>query len=104
MLSVKPIIVFNKEGKLVTYRKERGLKRTLASVSDEYAKYTVNADYPTVYIGHTDNLPAAEFLHKQLKAKYGVDAEIRMIGPVIGSHLGPNAVAYIFLSNEERPV
>ena len=104
MLNVKPIIIFNKEGKLVTYKKNRGLKRTLTAIADEYANYTVNADYPQVYIGHTDNIPAAEFLQKQLKDKYGVNAIIRMIGPVIGSHLGPNAVAYLFLSNEERPM
>ena len=104
ILNVKPVIIFNREGKLVTYIKERGTKKTINAVAEEYSKYTVNKDYPTVYIGHTDNLPAAEFLQKALKEKYGVDAVIRMIGPVIGSHLGPNAVAYLFLSNEERPL
>lgn len=104
LLNVKPVIIFNKEGKLVTYKKERGLKKTINAIAEEYSKYTINKDYPTVYIGHTDNLPAAELLKNVLKEKYGIDAVIRMIGPVIGSHLGPNAVAYIFLSNEERPM
>lgn len=104
VLSVKPIIVFNKEGKLTSYKKVRGTKRALTAIAEEFANYTVNPDYPTVYIGHTDNTESAEFLAKLLKDKYGVDAVIRMIGPVIGSHLGPNAVAYLFLSNEERPL
>ena len=104
LLNVKPVIVFNKEGKLVTYIKERGTKKTLNAIADEYAKYTINKDYPQVIIGHTDNLPMAEFLKNALKEKYGVDAEIRMIGPVIGSHLGPNALGYIFISEEERPL
>lgn len=104
MLNVKPIIIFNKEGKLTTYKKVRGAKHAIAAIADEYAHYTINKDYPTVYIGHTDNTEYAELLQKLLKEKYGITPVIRMIGPVIGSHLGPNAVAYIFLSNEERPL
>ena len=104
ILNVKPVIIFNREGKLVTYIKERGTKKTINAIADEYAKYTINKDYPTVYIGHTDNMAGAELLQKALKEKYGIDAVIRIIGPVIGSHLGPNAVAYIFISNEERPL
>ena len=104
LLNVKPVIIFNKEGKLVTYFKERGTKKTINAIAAEFAKYTLSKDYPKVIIGHTDNLPMAEFLKNALKEKYDVDADIRIIGPVIGSHLGPNAVAYLFLSNEERPM
>lgn len=104
MLNVKPIIVFTKEGKLTTYKKVRGAKRALNDIADEFAHYTVNPDYPTVYIGHTDNMESAKALQNIFKEKYGIDPVIRIIGPVIGSHLGPNAVAYIFLSNEERPL
>lgn len=104
MLNVKPIIVFTKEGKLTTYKKVRGLKRAFTEIADEFSNYTLNKDYPAVYIGHTDNKEGAETLAKLLKDKYGIDAVIRMIGPVIGSHLGPNTVAYMFLSNEERPL
>ncbi len=104
MLNVKPIIVFNKEGKLVNYKRERGLKKTIRAIADEFGNYTLNKDYPLIFVGHTDNLSYAEFLSDILKEKYGVTPEIRIIGPVIGSHLGPDTVAYAFLSNEERPV
>ncbi len=104
ILNVKPIIVFNKEGKLVNYRKEKGMRKTLKSIADEFAKYSLNKDYPEIYIGHTDNEEAAEMLKDILHEKYGLTPIVRMIGPVIGSHLGPGTVAYIFLSNEERPL
>lgn len=104
LLQIKPIIIFNKEGKLVNYRKERGFKKAINSIVDEFSKYTLNKDYPIIYIGHTDNAEMAQLLKNKLFDKYGIDVEIRMIGPVIGSHLGPNAVAYAFLSNEERPM
>lgn len=104
MLNVKPVIIFNKEGKLVNYKKERGTKRAVSAIVDEFKNYTLNKDYPLIYIVHTDNMPMAELLKKELNERYGLNPEIRMIGPVIGSHLGPNAVAYAFLSNEERPM
>ena len=104
ILNVKPIIIFNKEGKLVNYNKGRGMRKSVSAIVEEFKNYTLNKDYPIVYIGHTDNKEMAELLYKELNEKYGLTPEIRMIGPVIGSHLGPNAVAYAFLSNEERPM
>ncbi len=104
MLQVKPILIFNKEGKLVKYKQASGMKRTVLTAVKEFEKYTLNTDYPKFVIAHTDNLPMAEYLADQLKSIYNVETEIRMIGPVIGSHVGPNSVAYIFMSNEDRPL
>lgn len=104
MLNIKPIIIFNKEGKLVNYRKERGMKHALSYIVDEFKNYSLNKDYPIMYIGHTDNTEVATKLQSMMKERYGISPEIRMIGPVIGSHLGPNVVAMAFLSNEERPL
>ena len=104
MLNIKPIIIFNKEGKLVNYRKERGMKHALSYIVDEFKNYALNKDYPIIYIGHTDNTEVATKLQSMMKERYGISPEIRMIGPVIGSHLGPNVVAMAFLSNEERPL
>ncbi|MCQ2387589.1 MAG: DegV family protein [Clostridia bacterium] len=104
IINIKPVIIFNKEGKLVTYKKERGLKRAISSIVEDFSKYTLNKDFPTVYVGHTDNMEMANLLAKSLEDRYGVKTEIRMIGPIIGSHLGPNTVAYAFSSNEERPM
>lgn len=104
MLNIKPIIIFNKEGKLVNYRKERAMKHALSYIVDEFKNYSLNKDYPIIYIGHTDNTEVATKLQSMMKERYGISPEIRMIGPVIGSHLGPNVVAMAFLSNEERPL
>ena len=80
------------------------MRKSVSAIVEEFKNYTLNADYPIVYIGHTDNKEMAELLYKELNERYGLTPEIRMIGPVIGSHLGPNAVAYAFLSNEDRPM
>jgi fatty acid-binding protein DegV len=34
---------------------------------------------------------------------YGIKPEIRIMGPIIGAHVGPGAVALTYISNSERP-
>ena len=36
------------------------------------------------------------------KQEFGIKPEIRIMGPIVGTHVGPNAVAVTFMSNEER--
>lgn len=104
MLNLKPIIEFSKEGKLEVVRKEMGMKKAIRSIVAEAKKYTRNELYPNGVIVHTDNLPMAQELQTQVKLAFGYEPEIRIIGPIIGSHLGPNCVAFAFISNEERPL
>lgn len=104
MLNIKPILVFTKEGKLEKYKQASGMKTAIKTIVDEFPKYTLNKDYQKIYIVHTDNLPMAQLLEKSLREKYNVEVEIRIMGPVIGSHVGPNSLAYGFVSNEERPI
>ena len=103
LLSIKPIIEFNKLGKLEIVRKEKGLKKALKSIVDEFKNFTKHDKYFDIMIVHTDNAPLANTLADMLEATCGVRPEIRIMGPVIGAHVGPNAVAYVFMSKEERP-
>ena len=103
-LQVKPIIVFNKEGRLQILRKEIGIKKAINSVVNDFSKYTLNKDFPYIEIVHTGNLPLAQEVQKLFKDKFNIEPEIRYMGPVIAAHVGPNGVAYTFVSNEERPI
>lgn len=102
ILKVKPIIQFTKEGKLEITQKVNGTNKALKTVVDEFANYTKN-QYFDIVIVHTDNLPVATQLADMLEEAYGIRPKIRIMGPIIGAHVGPNAVAYGFLSNEDRP-
>jgi len=102
LLNIKPIIEFTKEGKLEVVRKEKGLKKALKSISNEFSKFS-KSKYFDIVIVHTDNEPLANELADMLESLCGRRPEIRIMGPIIGAHVGPNAVAYGFLSNEERP-
>ena len=103
LLNIKPIIEFTKSGKLEVVRKEKGTKKALKSVVDEFKNYT-KSKYFDIVIVHTDNQPLAETLQNMLEEVCGKKPEIRIMGPIIGAHVGPGAVAYTFISNEERPV
>ena len=103
LLQLKPIIEFTNEGKLEVARKEMGIKKAIKSIVDDFAKFTKNEKYFDIAIVHTDNLPLATLLADMIEAKYGIRPEIRIMGPIIGAHVGPGSVAYGFISNEQRP-
>ncbi len=101
ILKVKPIIEFTKAGKLEITEKVNGTNKALKTIVDQFEKYTKNK-YFDMEIVHTDNLPVATRLADMIEEKYGIRPQIRIMGPIIGAHVGPNAVAYVFLSNEDR--
>ena len=104
LLHLKPIIEFTKEGKLEVTRKEMGAKKALVGMINEFMSHTLNKDYPYVMIVHTDNEERAKTLQTMLYEKTGVMAEIRIMGPIIGAHVGPGAVALGYISNQDRPL
>ena len=44
----------------------------------------------------------AQEVQAEIKNTFGFEPEIRIMGPIIGAHVGPNAVAFAFVSNEQR--
>ena len=103
LLKIHPIIEFTKTGKLEIVKKESGLKKAFKTILDNVKNnYTFHKEFAQVTIAHTDNIKDAELLAKMFEESFGFSPVIRMIGPIIGAHLGPNAVALTFLSNEQR--
>ncbi len=102
LLQIKPIIEFSRAGKLVVTRKISGINKAAKKIVDDFANYTLNKDFPYAKIVHTDNLPMAEKIQAMVFEKYGFKPEIRIMGPIIGAHVGPNSVAFAFLSEQPR--
>lgn len=102
LLKVRPIIEFTKEGKLDIIRKEMGEKKAFSSVVAEGVAMGKHPDSFQIFVGHTGNLELAQKLQAKVDEAFGVKVKIRMIGPIIGAHLGPDAVAYAFISEKER--
>lgn len=103
MLRLKPIIEFTQTGKLEIVRKEMGSKKAIKSILEEVKQnFTFNTEHFKCCIVHTDNVPLATEFQKEIKNAFGIEPELRIMGPIIGAHVGPNAVAFTFISNEKR--
>ncbi len=103
LLAIKPIIEFTKHGKLEVVRKEAGIKKAYKSVIMEVKQnFTFHSEFANPIIVHTNNLSGATTLADMFENEFGIRPEIRIMGPIIGAHVGPGAVALTFISNEQR--
>lgn len=101
VLGIKPIISFDKEGKLAVIDKVRGTKKAISYIKAKMEKEGPNA-LKYVFIVHTDNEPAAEELDAYVRERFGIVPHTQIMGPVIGSHVGPNAFALGYITDSER--
>ena len=98
MLSIKPIIHVNDEGKLISVAKVRGRKAGIEYIAKKVAEAT---DKEMVFIGHGDCPEDAEAVAVLLKEKYGVkNVHIGYVGAVIGAHTGPGVLVTFFLGEK----
>jgi len=101
MLSIKPVMHTSNEGKLVPMGKVRGRKASLQALIDKVGELGVDLDKQIMFICHADCLQESEQVAAELKRRYGVqDVYIHYIGPVIGSHTGPNTMGLFFVGRE----
>lgn len=101
MLSIKPIIRVNDEGKLDSVAKARGRKASLKYLADKLGETGLPGRNDTVFIGHADCHEDAEYLAKVVREKYGVkEVVISTMGSVIGSHAGPGGILLSFVADK----
>ena len=75
----------------------------MKSITKEIVKLGISKEFPYVCVAHSDNLALAKELQGMFKEEFGFEPEIRMVGTIIGAHVGPGAVAYVFISDSDRP-
>ena len=102
MLNIKPMLAFDENGKLKTLEKCRGMKKAFARVLDNLAAAPVNGELNKIYVVHTNNQSGAEELAALVEAKTGVKPAVTIMGPVIGSHVGPGSVSCAWVSTATR--
>ncbi len=104
MMNLKIYLTFDKNGKLAVLKKIMGgTKKAIKTIIDEGKPFTLAKEH-YLTAAHSDNEKEVNELIAALKEQFGVEAEKRIVGPTIGCHLGPGAIAYVFISNEERAV
>ncbi|MDY3281142.1 DegV family protein [Dysosmobacter sp.] len=98
MLSIKPVLHVDDEGRLVAVSKARGRKASIIALADKMAE-TVT-DPAAVFISHGDCRADAELLAEEIRRRFPVrELMIHFVGPVIGNHSGPGTVALFFVGS-----
>lgn len=97
--NIKPLLMGNSEGKIVSCGKVIGRKKSLLALADLFDKNAPQTEQDIVAIAHSDCEQDALFLADQLRKKRDLkDVLIRCYEPGTGSHVGPGAVALFFFS------
>ena len=101
MLSIKPILHVDEEGRLISVSKTRGRKASLLSLVDEMEKTAIDPKNQTIFISHGDCESDAQIVADEIRKRFGTETvHINYVGPVIGSHTGAGVVALFFLGSK----
>ncbi len=101
MLSIKPIMHTSDEGKLVPVGKARGRKAAIAALLDKIEALGIHPEKQTMFICHADCEADAKAVAQTIQDRFGTPTvHINYIGPVIGSHTGPNTMGIFFVGTQ----
>ena len=101
-LGVKPILSFTRDGKLSVIDKVRGMKKVFAYMLEKMEKYNPVEEGRVIHIVHTDAEKEANELADKVEERWNFRPEVTIMGPVIGTHVGPGSVSMLWKSAEER--
>lgn len=98
MLGVKPILISDCQGQNFAQEKVKGTKTSLLRLVELALEASENPDGKTFFIGHADDLAAAQFIEAELKRRAPkANTYLGPIGPIIGASTGPGTAAiYVF--------
>lgn len=105
VLQFKPIIIVDEDGKLSNIGKVRGRKTSINELFGMLKKTQKFEELPYVFISHSDCLDDVNHLADMIKAEFpNTEIIISDIGPVIGAHTGPGAIALCHLGKTIKGV
>ena len=98
VLSIKPVMHVDDNGKLIPKAKVIGRKRAIEAMVDKMKETAVNPAEQTIFISHGDCIDDAEYLANLVKKELKVrEVFIHYVEPVIGCHSGPGTLALFFM-------
>lgn len=100
LLDLKPIITANEEGKLVNLVNVKGRKKSLHALVEYTEKFPLDENcFCVVMNGDCDD--DARYIVNLIREKFpDVEIRERLVGPVVGSHCGPDTIGFIFIAKE----
>ena len=93
LLSIKPILYFNKHGVIEVYEKVRTEKKATKRLIEIIKEETTSGQYTVIVIHGNAPEKAEEMRQHLLDSGVGSDVSIATFGSVIGTHLGAGSIA-----------
>ncbi len=98
VLSIKPVMNVDDLGRLIPREKVLGRNKAIHRLVQKMKELAVDPEKQRIFICHGDCLEDAEMLADLVRKTFGInDFVINDVGPVIGSHAGPGALALFFM-------
>ena len=105
LLSIKPLIYIDDEGKLIAYSKVRGKKKAIRELLASLDRDLDPSHATEFIVGHSDDPEEAEKFVQLVREKYpNASISVQELGPVIGCHVGPGFLAIVYLSDKENRI
>ena len=97
VLNIKPLLKGNENGRIVSFAKTRGRRRSIEELAARYDRLAVDPEHQTVGIAEAGCREDAEYLASLLRKNHPPKEIITVeYEPVTGSHVGPGALALFF--------
>ena len=93
LLSIKPILYFNKHGVIEVYEKVRTEKKATKRLIEIIKETTASGQYRVIVIHGNSPEKAEELRQHLLESGVGTDISLATFGSVIGTHLGAGSIA-----------
>ena len=104
ILNIKPILVGNKDGYIVQYKKCRGRKAALNTLIDFMCNNIIEPEKQIVGIAHADAYDDCRYVmdevQKRIKVKEFIETSYDYC---TGSHVGPDTIAIFYMGNDREP-
>ena len=101
MLAIKPVMHVDDEGRLIPVSKARGRKAAITALLDKIEALGIHPEKQTMFICHADCEEDAKAVAQTIQDRFGTPTvHINYIGPVIGSHTGPNTMGIFFVGTQ----
>ncbi len=103
-LNIKPILYVDNDGKLSLLTTAHGRKASIRKLIRLTQETAEDPQDQTFYVLHADCPEEAENLKEMILKEFGCrDVVISRVGPVIGTHVGPEMIAMLAFGSGRKP-
>ena len=100
MLSIKPVLHVDEEGRLIPMEKAKGRAKSIRALLEHMKATAIEPEKQVIFISHGDAPEEAEGLAQMVRDTFGCkEVRVGNIGPVIGAHSGPGTIALFFVGS-----